>query len=1255
MKNCTSLWREAHFQVQMYKTHQARTTFGSWGVEKLHGAVARSTFANQIVQNTPGPDHFWKLGCGKIARRCGAKHICKSNCTKHTRPGPLLEVGMWKNCTSLWREAHLQIKLYKTHQARTTFGSWDVEKLHGAVARSTFANQIVQNTPGPDHFWKLGCGKIARRCGAKRIFKSKCTKHTRPGPLLEVGMWKNCTALWREAHLQIKLYKTHQARTTFGSWDVEKLHVAVARSAFSSPNVQNTPGPDHFWKLGCGKIARRCGAKHICKSNCTKHTRPGPLLEVGMWKNCTALWREAHLQIKLYKTHQARTTFGSWDVEKLHVAVARSAFSSPNVQNTPGPDHFWKLGCGKIARRCGAKHICKSNCTKHTRPGPLLEVGMWKNCTALWREAHLQIKLYKTHQARTTFGSWDVEKLHGAVARSTFANQIVQNTPGPDHFWKLGCGKIARRCGAKRICKSNCTKHTRPGPLLEVGMWKNCTALWREAHLQIKLYKTHQARTTFGSWDVEKLHGAVARSTFANQIVQNTPGPDHFWKLGCGKIARRCGAKHICKSNCTKHTRPGPLLEVGMWKNCTALWREAHLQIKLYKTHQARTTFGSWDVEKLHGAVARSTFANQIVQNTPGPDHFWKLGCGKIARRCGAKHICKSNCTKHTRPGPLLEVGMWKNCTALWREAHLQIKLYKTHQARTTFGSWDVEKLHGAVVRSTFANQIVQNTPGPDHFWKLGCGKIARRCGAKHICKSNCTKHTRPGPLLEVGKWKNCTALWREAHLQIKLYKTHQARTTFGSWDVEKLHGAGAKHICKSNCTKHTRPGPLLAVGLWKNCTALWREAHLQIKLYKTHQARTTFGSWEVEKLHGPVARSTFANQIVQNTPGPDHFWKLGCGKIARRCGAKHICKSNCTKPDHFWKLGCGKIARRCGAKHICKSNCTKHTRPGPLLEVGMWKNCTALWREAHLQIKLYKTHQARTTFGSWDVEKLHGAVARSTLANQIVQNTPGPDHFWKLGCGKIARRCGAQHICKSNCTKHTRPGPLLEVGMWKNCTALWREAHLQIKLYKTHQARTTFGSWDVEKLHGAVARSTFANQIVQNTRGPDHFWKLGCGKIARRCGAKHICKSNCTKHTRPGPLLEVGMSKNCTALWREAHLQIKLYKTHQARTTFGSWDVEKWHGAVARSTFANQIVQNTPASDQFLKFRCGKMARRCSENRICKSKCRKHTMFGALFEVRVSKICTPLARSTFASQKYKTPAFRNIFGGSDVEKVSDR
>ena len=98
MKKCTPLWREAHFQVKMDKTLEERTTFGSWDVEKVYAVVARSTFWSQNVQNTPMSDHFWKFRCRKSARRCGAKHISKSKCTKHYMFAPLLEVQMSKKC-----------------------------------------------------------------------------------------------------------------------------------------------------------------------------------------------------------------------------------------------------------------------------------------------------------------------------------------------------------------------------------------------------------------------------------------------------------------------------------------------------------------------------------------------------------------------------------------------------------------------------------------------------------------------------------------------------------------------------------------------------------------------------------------------------------------------------------------------------------------------------------------------------------------------------------------------------------------------------------------------------------------------------------------------------------------------------------------------------------------------------------------------------------------------------------------------------
>ena len=58
--------------------------------------------------------------------------------------------------------------------------------------------------------------------------------------------------------------------------------------------------------------------------------------------------------------------------QKSYAAVTRSAFPSQNVQNTSGAEIFLKFRCRKIVRRCGAKHVSKSNCTKHLRFGTLL-------------------------------------------------------------------------------------------------------------------------------------------------------------------------------------------------------------------------------------------------------------------------------------------------------------------------------------------------------------------------------------------------------------------------------------------------------------------------------------------------------------------------------------------------------------------------------------------------------------------------------------------------------------------------------------------------------------------------------------------------------------------------------------------------------------------------------------------------------------------------------------------------------------------
>ena len=109
---------------------------------------------------------------------------------------------------------------------------------------------------------------------------------------------------------------------------------------------------------------------------------------------------------------------------------------------------------------------------------------------------------------------------------------------------------------------------------------------------------------------------------------------------------------------------------------------------------------------------------------------------------------------------------------------------------------------------------------------------------------------------------KNCTPLWREAHLEVK------------------------------KCRKHLMFGPLLEVEMSKKCTPLWHEAHFEVKMHKTHHSRTTFGSWHVKKVHAIVARSTFPRQKCKKLMGTENFWTFRCRFAWQAQGIVHLAKS---------------------------------------------------------------------------------------------------------------------------------------------------------------------------------------------------------------------------------------------------------------------------------------------------------------------------------------------------------------------------
>ena len=183
-------------------------------------------------------------------------------------------------------------------------------------------------------------------------------------------MSENCTEVWGKAHFEVKMYKTRQVRSAFWSSDVEKLHAALARSAFWS-QIKKLRVREHFLKFWCRKIARRCVEKRIMKSKC---------------KNPSG------------------SDFWSCDVEKLHATLAKSTFWSQNVQKTSGSEKL---------HAAGAKSAFWSENAQNVSSGQFFEVLMSQNWMNLWREGN-------------------------------FVSQDVQNTCVSARFFKFRCRTISQ-------------------------------------------------------------------------------------------------------------------------------------------------------------------------------------------------------------------------------------------------------------------------------------------------------------------------------------------------------------------------------------------------------------------------------------------------------------------------------------------------------------------------------------------------------------------------------------------------------------------------------------------------------------------------------------------------------------------------------------------------------------------------------------------------------------------------------------------
>ena len=163
----------------------------------------------------------------------------------------------------------------------------------------------------------------------KKTKKRKSPKKEDPGARKGRKVAKHCVFPIGSGGSKSRLAKAAGAEP-YGQMRDEKVHAVVARSTFPSQNVQSTPAS------------------------------LGALLEVEMSKKRMPLRREAHFEVKMYKTPQLRSTFRRCDVEKVNAVVARSTRRSQNLQNTTCTRHFWTLERRFAWQAPGIVHLVKS-------------------------------------------------------------------------------------------------------------------------------------------------------------------------------------------------------------------------------------------------------------------------------------------------------------------------------------------------------------------------------------------------------------------------------------------------------------------------------------------------------------------------------------------------------------------------------------------------------------------------------------------------------------------------------------------------------------------------------------------------------------------------------------------------------------------------------------------------------------------------------------------------------------------------------
>ena len=168
------------------------------------------------------------------------------------------------------------------------------------------------------------------------------------------------------------------------------------------------------------------------------------------------------------------------------------------------------------------------------------------------------------------------------------------------------------------------------------------------------------------------------------------------------------------------------------------------------------------------------------------------------------------------------------------------------------------------------------------------------------------------------------------------------------------------------------------------------------VNRFKTPQRRTALGSWDVEKVHGVVARRHLEVKCVKNQL---RFWK-SAGWFSQMGHSQLSPDFNIPTSLH-WKAT-GQLQEQYGKPNLKNSNMI-------LMQVVMSKNnvehiqCLPFSQASHLEMQRFSIPRSGRKISCWPPRKSHAYRLRNTTFVSFVQlqlqlhNYTTPSHSWDV------------------------------------------------------------------------------------------------------------------------------------------------------------------------------------------------------------------------------------------------------------------